>query len=265
MAKVDSDEANREPSRGAPLLVLAKIRGILDAFSLATPELTLAEIRRSTGFPATTVQRLVANLVAEGFLTRRGDRYRIGLNLAFWAAPATQGLDALEVIQPVLRRLRDLTGETTALFIREGDVRVCVAVAPTRHAIQREMHVGKIMPLHAGSAGRVLLAWDPDAAERVLNGPLEPVASNTVTDRDELRRLIDETRQRGYAVSHDERTEGASGISAPVFDSMGQVAWAINVLGPSLRVTTDAFAEWAEPVVSAAHEATRLLGGRIPS
>jgi DNA-binding IclR family transcriptional regulator len=254
-----------EPARGAPLLVLSKIRGILDAFSLATPELTLAELKRSTGFPATTVQRLVANLVAEGFLARTGDRYRIGLNMAFWAAPATQGLDVLEVIQPVLRRLRDETGETTALFVREGAVRVCVAVAPTRHPIQREMHVGKIMPMHAGSAGRVLLAWNPDAAEQIINGPLEPVASKTVTDRGELRRLIDETRANGFAVSHDERTDGASGVSAPVFDPSGQVAWAINILGPSIRVTTDACAGWVETLVSAAQEATRLLGGRIPA
>jgi DNA-binding IclR family transcriptional regulator len=257
--------SSREPSRGAPLLVLSKIRGILDAFSLAKPELTLAELKRSTGFPATTVQRLVANLVSEGFLSRTGDHYRIGLNMAFWAAPATQGLDAIELLQPVLKRLRDETEETTALFLREGDARVCVAVAPTRHAIVREMHVGKILPLHAGSAGRVLLAWDADAAERILGRPLAPVASNTVTDRDELRRLIDETRQAGYALSHDERADGASGVSAPVFDPMGQVAWAINILGPSIRMSGEVCAALAEPLVAAAMEATRLIGGRIPA
>ncbi|WP_261862657.1 helix-turn-helix domain-containing protein, partial [Mycobacterium montefiorense] len=49
-----------------PLLVLAKIRGIMDAFTLSAPELTLSEIRARTGYPTSTVQRLVANLVGKG-------------------------------------------------------------------------------------------------------------------------------------------------------------------------------------------------------
>jgi len=90
-----------------PLLVLRKITAILDAFSLAQPELSLAEIRSSTGVPHSTVQRLVANMVQEGILDRHGDRYRVGVRMAHWAAPATQGLDFLELLTPVLRRLRD--------------------------------------------------------------------------------------------------------------------------------------------------------------
>jgi hypothetical protein len=52
-----------------PLLVLSKIRGILDAFSLAQPALTLSELRAATEFPTSTVQRLVANLVARASWT----------------------------------------------------------------------------------------------------------------------------------------------------------------------------------------------------
>ena len=66
----------------APLLVLAKISDILDSFSLARPELTLAEIRDSTGLPTSTVQRLVGNLVGHGFIDRADDRYRIGVRMA---------------------------------------------------------------------------------------------------------------------------------------------------------------------------------------
>lgn len=71
---------------GGNLLVLAKIRDILDAFTLTRPEMTLTEIRDATGFPSSTVQRLVTNMVAQGFLDRNGDRIRIGMRMAFWAA-----------------------------------------------------------------------------------------------------------------------------------------------------------------------------------
>ena len=255
----------RGPGAVKPLLVLSKIRGILDAFSLESPELSLSEIRAATGYPASTVQRLVGNLVGEGFLDRTTRGYRIGLAVAYWSAPATQGLDLVDVAHPVLRELRDLTGETACLFRLEGEHRVCVAMAETRHAIRREMHVGAILPLHAGSAGRVLLAWDDAVAERVLARELPVVASGTVTDPTRLRPQIARARVDGYAVSHDERAEGASGVSAPVFDSTGQVLGAINVLGPSLRVTLENCERWAEPVVAAALRVTRSMGGRLPA
>jgi hypothetical protein len=84
------------------LVVLSKIRGILDAFALTRPALSLSELRSATGFPTSTVQRLVANLVAEGFLDRDGDRYRIGATMAYWAAPAIQGIDRLRAVTPAL-------------------------------------------------------------------------------------------------------------------------------------------------------------------
>jgi DNA-binding IclR family transcriptional regulator len=255
----------RELSSGVkPLLVLGKIRGILDSFTLSRPELTLSEIRAATGYPTSTVQRLVANLVAEEFLDREGDRVRIGVKFAYWAAPATRGLDELEIIKPVLEGLRDLTGETVALFRLEENVRVCVAMAETRHALRREMHVGKLLPLHAGSAGRVLLAWNPDAEAAVLSSTLERLTEHTITDPDQLRSDVDQTRRDGYAITSDERDEGATGLAAPVFTSMGDLAGALSVSGPSLRVTAEKCQAWIEPLVAAAEQATRLIGGRLP-
>lgn len=258
-------EGARELSSGVkPLLVLGKIRGILDAFTLSRPALTLSEIRAVTGYPTSTVQRLVANLVAEEFLDREGDRVRIGVKFAYWAAPATRGLDELEIVKPVLEGLREITGETVALFRLEESFRVCVAMAETRHALRREMHVGKLLPLHAGSAGRVLLAWNPEAEETVLSSTLERLTEHTITDPDRLRKDVDQTRRDGYAITSDERDEGATGLAAPVFNSMGDLMGALSVSGPSLRVTSEKCQAWIEPLVAAAEQATRLIGGRLP-
>ncbi|HSU71321.1 MAG TPA: IclR family transcriptional regulator [Micrococcaceae bacterium] len=258
-------DAGRQLSNGIkPLLVLGKIRGILDSFSLTRPALTLSEIRSSTGYPTSTVQRLVANLVAEEFLDRDGDRFRIGVNFAYWAAPATRGLNELDVIRPVLNALRDTTGETTSVFRLEGNQRVCVALAETRHALRREMHVGKIAPLHAGSAGRVLLAWNPAAADAAMAATLERLTEHTITDPAQLRAELEQTRRDGYAVTSDERDEGATGLAAPIFDAMGDLMGALSVSGPSIRVTASKWPEWVDPLAAAAEQATRLIGGRLP-
>ncbi len=260
------EEAVRGLSTGIkPLLVLGKIRGILDAFSLENPALTLSQIRAATGYPASTVQRLVANLVAEEFLDRDDDRIRVGVKLAFWAAPATRGLDELHIVKPVLQQLRDLTGETVSLFRLESGVRVCVAMAETRHALRREMHVGKMLPLHAGSAGRVLMAWNPQAAVTAMSSTLERLTEHTITNPEQLRMEVEQTRRDGYAITSDERDEGATGLAAPVFNSMGDIMGALSISGPSIRVTAEKCNSWLDPLIAAAEQATRLIGGRLPA
>ncbi|GAA1394797.1 IclR family transcriptional regulator [Pseudonocardia kongjuensis] len=253
-----------EPAGRTPLLVLGKITDILDAFTLQAPVLSLGEIQQATGLPTSTVQRLVSNMVAAGMLDRVGDRVRIGVRMAYWAGAAARGADLLELAVPVLRELRDTTGETATLFRTERGLRVCVAMAETRHALRREMHVGKIAPLHTGSAGRVLLAWDDALAGRVLAGPLETITDHTVTDPGALRALLAGTRRDGFAITTAERDDGGSGLAAPVFDQAGAVAAALTVSGPTIRLTRERCEQHVDLLVGAAERLTRTLGGRPP-
>jgi DNA-binding IclR family transcriptional regulator len=258
------DEPQNQGAAHTPLLVLGKITEILNAFTLRQPSLTLRDIQRATGLPASTVQRLVTNLVANGFLDRTGDRFRIGVKMAYWAAAAAKELDVLDVVSPVLKDLRDRTGETACFFRVEGEQRVCVAVAETRHALRREMAVGRVFPLTAGSSGRVLLAWTPGLADAVLRHEPPRLTDSTVTNRDELRRLVKQTAADGYAIAAGERIDGASGLAAPVFDAAADLVGAVTVQGPTLRMPYETCVEWVEVVVEHAERITRALGGRFP-
>ncbi|MCU1532588.1 MAG: IclR family transcriptional regulator [Arthrobacter sp.] len=247
-----------------PLLVLRKITSILDAFSLARPNLTLAEIRAATEMPHSTVQRLVANMVQEGILDRQGDGFRVGIRMAHWAAPATQGVDFLELLAPVLRRLRDELGETVCIFRESQGKRVCIALAETRRMLRRAVQVGDIMPLHVGAAGRVLLAWNPEVAQRVYQTGLHSLTDQTITDAADLGAAVAKTRADGFAITTGERVSGASGLAAPIFGPQAELFGALSIMGPTLRMPFDVCAAWVEPLLAAAEEASRLIGGSIP-
>jgi DNA-binding IclR family transcriptional regulator len=249
----------------SPLLVLKKITSILDAFSLVRPEMSLAELRAETGLPHSTVQRLVTNMVNEGLLDRRDDQFRIGIRMTHWAAPARQGLDFLELLTPVIRRLRDELGETVCIFRESQGSRVCVALAETRRVLRRAVDVGDIMPLHAGSAGRVLLAWNTDLAERVYGSGLRSITNQTITDAASLDAAVAKTRADGFAITTGERVSGASGLSVPIFGPQAELYGALTVMGPTMRMPYDVCASWIEPVIAAAAEGTRLIGGSLPS
>lgn len=258
-----SPDARPQPPSN-PLLVLGKISAILDAFTLTRPALSLGEIREATGMPTSTVQRLVTNLVAQGFLDREGDAFRIGMKLAYWAAPATRGVAMLDLFTPLLRDLRDRTGETVCFFQAEQGYRVCVALAETHHALRREMHVGAILPLHAGSAGQVLLAWQSELLRRTLEAPLVPLTEYTITRSEDLEAVVRRTRRDGFSITTGERDDGASGLSAPVFDSAASLVGAVTISGPTLRMPRSVCEEWLEDLLSTAERMTRLIGGRFP-
>jgi DNA-binding IclR family transcriptional regulator len=258
-----TDDATALPKQ-QPLLVLAKIVEILDAFTLSRPAMTLGEIQQATGLPTSTVQRLVSNMVAQDILDRKDDRIRIGVRMSYWAATALKDLDVLAVVNPVLKEIRDKTGETACFFRVEQNFRVCVAVAETRHALRRDMYVGKIIPLHVGSASRVLLAWNPELAEKILAAPLEPMTDGTVTSPDALRKLMAQAKADGYAITTGEREDSASGLSAPVFDSAGDILGALSISGPTIRMPRGQCEAWIDLVVGYAEQITRTIGGRLP-
>ncbi|HEU0197708.1 MAG TPA: IclR family transcriptional regulator [Nevskiaceae bacterium] len=251
------------------ILVLDKAWRILDAFSVQRPELTLAQIREACGFPASTTTRLVYNLWDEGLLERRDDLYRIGSRLLSWSEAARRALDAVALLTPILEHLRDVTGESAALYERRGLQRVCVAVVPTHHAVIWQLHVGLTTPLHVGSGGRALLAFSAEAQRALRSHALQAHAlqtftAHTVADDQKLAAALAETRRVGVAISVEELALDVAGVSAPVIDASGEAVASLGVAGPAHRFQPDAIQRYVPVIREAGREASRLMGGRFP-
>lgn len=263
MADGDRRRSSLAGSRQA-ILVLRKISLILDCFSEDTPALSLQRIREMTGFPASTCLRLLRNLAEEGFLDRADDEYRIGLRFVAWAAPGTLGLDIVRASQPVLERLRDTTAETCCLYVRDGLLRTCVAIAGAHHPVIRQVYIGKVLPLHAGSAGKVFLAYDPALAQAVCDEGLRRYTEHTIVTAGELAASLDQVRRDGYAATFQENEAGAGSVSAPVFGRNGEVLAAISAAVPLQRLTAADVLRLAPPVMSAAGNLSRQMGAHLP-
>jgi len=243
-----------------PVLVLRKLAAILDAFEAEGWGLPAHRVASLAGIPASTGQRLLTNLVREGFLERVGDGYYPGRRLLRWRTEGVGQQVRTQLAQPILDRLRDETGETALLFVRDGLARAIVAMAPTRHAVVYVVSPGQLLPLHAGSSGRVLLAFDPDAAEEQLRTDLPGFTPATITEPERLVADLAEIRRQGYAVSSEERAAGAAGASAPIFGPGGQLIAALGIAGPIQRLDAASLERWRPAVLRAAKELSRALG-----
>lgn len=246
-----------------PVLVLRKVRQVLDAFAPGTPAMSAGEVQRATGLPPTTCLRLLQALCDEGFLDRRGDRYSPGVAMLRWAAVASEGLDLVAVAMPALEALRNATGESACLFLRQGTHHVCVAVARSPHPVIQVLGVGQVLPLHAGSAGRVFLAYDR-GAPRLEEIELPALTEHTITWVDQLREAVEQTRREGFAVTIEERTSGAASVSAPVFDARGELAAVVGIACPVQRFPASVVPFRTAEVTRAARWVSRSLGQPSP-
>jgi len=192
---------------------------------------TLAELVEVTGLSRPTAHRLAAALVAHGLVRRDEElRYLPGLRLIALGHAASRSLPLARVAQGPLEALRDATGESAQLYVREGEGRVCVAVAESPHGLRTIVPLGAVLDLNRGSAGAVLRA---DA--RVL--------------------------ACGWAESVAEREPGVASVSAPVLQA-GVVVAAVSVSGPIERTSRAPGRRYAEAVMAAARAVETAAGLR---
>lgn len=195
--------------------VLDKAVSILTA-AAARPS-SLGDLVAGTALPRATAHRIAVALETHSLLIRDSEgRWLPG--------PALRALASsdplLAAAAAVLRQLSEQTGESTQLYRREGDWRVCVSAVDRASGLRDTVPVGIRLAMTAGSAAQVLTAWSEDGMPR---GAVYTARS------------LSAVRRRGWAVSIGEREPGVASVSAPVFAGEDVVA-AVSVSGPSDRL-----------------------------
>jgi DNA-binding IclR family transcriptional regulator len=239
----------RDVTQSSGVGVVDKVAGLLD--ELARGPASLAELSGRSGLSRATAYRLAVALEAHDLVGRDdAGRFVLGRRLAELAA--TVHADPVAQAAPaILRRLRDVTGESTQLYRRHGDVRRCIAAAEPASGLRDTVPVGAELPMTAGSAAQVLLAWETpaDAAPLLRRAAFSAAALAAV-------------RRRGWAATVGEREAGVASVSAPVRDATGGVVGALSVSGPIDRLTRSPGRLHAGEVTAAAAALSRAAGWR---
>ena len=188
--------------------------------SVAAGPRTLTELQESTGLPRATAHRLAAALEQHGMLRRDADgRFELGLGLVPLGQTAAERFPLIEHARPVLDDLRDETGESVQLFVREGAQRRCVLSFESTHGLRWIVPQGALLPLDVGSAGRVLSG---------------------------------ERSRTGWIQSIGEREAGVASVSAPVVAADGSTIAAVSVSGPIERLSRQPGKRFGAAVIAAA-------------
>jgi DNA-binding IclR family transcriptional regulator len=268
-ASADLNEtADEESAGGSTYLVPGLERGlrILAEFTAREPVLGAPELSKRIGIPRTTTFRLLQTLEALGFLERaNSDRhFRLGVAVLRLGFEYLSSLELTDVGTPRLERLRDATGLSTHLLIRDQRDVVFVAKAQTHDPMfsSVKVHVGTRLPAHATVHGQVLMGdLSYDELRQLYPEPqLERFTDRTPATVEELNERVRESAAQGYAVSEASFERGISVVTAPVRDQTRRIVAALTVTVPRSDIGD---ASEREPLIAAVCSAAVELSTRL--
>lgn len=232
-----------EPRLATPANVKSADRTllILEHFASSGTRQTLQSLHRELGIPKSSLHGLLRTLESRGWIESDDSGYRFGLGVRALLV-GTSYIDSDDVValtRDVLDRLAGDTGETIHLARLDANEVVYLATRQSVHHLRMFSRVGRRLPAHTTALGKALLASRPDdEVERLLEPPLRSLTPNTLTDLQDLREELELTRQRGFALDHEENTLGINCFAA-CLPTASPAQDAISISVPLARLNDD--------------------------
>jgi IclR family pca regulon transcriptional regulator len=235
---------------------LARGLAVIRAFSDREPRLSIAEVARATGLSRAAARRCLYTLEQLGYAGSDGRGFFLKPKVLALGHAFLSGRSLAAVIQPSLERVSEALHESCTGAVLDEDEIVYIARAATKRIMSVGLSIGSRLPAYCTSLGRVLLAHLPQAERDRYFAQLnaETLTERTVTDPLALRRIVEQTRTRGFALVDQELEIGLRSISIPLRNPAGQVVAAMNVSTQAQRVSRREMESRFMPLMRAAAE-----------
>jgi IclR family acetate operon transcriptional repressor len=239
---------------------LQKVIAVVEALA---HEHRLSDIARHTDLPASTVHRILQELVQAGWAREEeGRTYALGARLLSLPSRSTSTDDLARLARPQLRRLCQASGRTVHFAVLDGDELVYLDKLEGTRAYSMRSRIGMTLPLHCTAIGKAVLARMPDAEVRQVaaRAGLPAVTPRTMTDVTVLLRHLAKVRTRAYAVDDEENEAHTRCVGAAVVNHRGEPIGGVSVSSLAFDVTGAEVEELGAQVAETAMAISALIG-----
>ncbi|NUR60289.1 MAG: IclR family transcriptional regulator [Catenulispora sp.] len=216
-----------------PVQSIERAAAILRLLARGSGRLGVGEIAASLGLAKGTAHGILRTLQGVGFVEqdKASGKYQLGATLLHLG---TSYLDVNELRSRAINWADALAARSgEAVWIGtplDGKVLIVHHVFRPDDSLQ-SLDVGALLPLHATALGKVLLAYDAQAAAALPESGLEPLTRRTLVSAAALKRELAKVRELGFAADVEEATLGQASIAAPIRGYGGLVVGAISITG----------------------------------
>ncbi len=240
--ELDSDYRNNSSK------TVDKALRLLQLVATNNAPLTVTRAAELLGTSPAVTHRLLQSLTKSGWLIQNESRaYALGPTVLEVAQHYLNDLDIRQRCRPLLGEVRNMSGETTCLFIKQGNNRVLIDYAWSQFDIAYVPQIGETLPITIGATGRAYLSTLSEGDRHQLLMQLLAEPDNRgyrhPLDIEDALQLIEDGKQRGYFESISERIPGMASAAFPIVSDRGSLVATISVIGPSDRWTKDRISE----------------------
>ena len=217
----------------------------------------VTELANEVGLAKSSIHKHLKTLQQHGYVVREADAYRLSFRFLTIGGTVRNGNRLCRTASLHVERLANETNRLSAFAVKEGDHGVFTHVYNDRYGITDDNPLGQTFHLHQNAAGKAMLAQlsDEEIDQVIQRQGLPSKTRNTIVDRVTLFEEIEDARNRGFAISVQERVEGVDAISASVHDPEIGTLGAISITAPGDQMTKNAIKEtYADLVVETAKE-----------
>jgi IclR family transcriptional regulator, KDG regulon repressor len=216
---------------------------LLELLAVSPTGLSLAELSRQTGYPKSSLFRILVTLEERSIVQIDKDRniYMLGMKLIDWGNRALDKIDLKTITHPHLVRVAHETKESYYVGILDDNEVIIIDRADTPEIWRMVARLGQRSPLHATASGQILLSDASDEAVDAIMARtgLKRYTSFTIANVPKLKKRLAQIRKNGYVVSIAEYKADLCVISAPIRDHHGKIAAALMTALQSERARRD--------------------------
>jgi DNA-binding IclR family transcriptional regulator len=224
--------------------VQTRTLSILELLAKHADGMALAAIADQLAIPRSAAHRLLTDLVASGYvrqLREHGD-YLLTTKLVSIGLTFLSNSGIVDIAQPLLNRLADISGELVRLSVVDGERLTWVARAQgARQGLRYDPDMGTDARFSCSSTGWAWLSTfsDKEALQKVKQqglGKATDYGPNAPTTLAALLPCIQATREQGFSMTQETYAQGLNALSAPVRLTGQPALGVLTIAGPSFRL-----------------------------
>lgn len=214
----------------------------LDLFVTQNAAIGVTELQQALGINSNMAFRILHTLENARYivLSPETGKYHLSLKVLALGKAATASLTIAKVASPHLKLLSaELKKVNVIMFVYEHGDLIIAEKIDSKRLPKVYAHVGRLMPLHATAAGK-MLASSLDEAELdavVARTGLDSYTPTTVTDMEAFKQELAQIRNTQLAWEKEEHIQNLNGVAAAIRDKNGKVVAAVCINGFTNNVT----------------------------
>ena len=220
---------------------VGKALGMLELLSRSSEPLSLSQVSSHTQLTKTSAFRLLQTLEALHYIRRDSDGHYLASSERSGVVSAQFMSNLIHAAKEPMRQLNMDFGETVSLSMLMQNHIEAIHVVESSNLIRMSNIVGRILPPHASSMGKMITAFqDAETRNRLLQSyGLTRFTKNTFVDERALEDEFKLIRERGYSTDAEETTLGGSCFGVGIASAPSTIQAALSLSMPTSRMPTD--------------------------